>query len=283
MISEECVEDISIKRPYFYTIKEYALSSTIHGIGYIFETNRLIFERLLWIIVLIVAVLIGTLLSIYTYKSWQDDPILTSVGTTGFPIEKIEFPSITICGQGYINEVVDAALYHQFKEYLKIKHKRPKRFSELASDELLQEGRSFLIDMYPGAKMLPNELVRIMASPNEEVDKIIKTESIYYPDTLIDNCASPDAQNESNVQITNRRKRYTTNKKAEECPDDSWWYNGYGSCVHYNPNLGRKKWSEATSYCESLGDNIGLFAVEDEGRGYSTLWDALHKEGKYIF
>ena len=120
-------------------------------------------------------------------------------------------------------------------------------------------------------------------SPNEEVDKIIKTESIYYPDTLIDNCASPDAQNESNVQITNRRKRYTANKKAEECPDDSWWYNGYGSCVHYNPNLGRKKWSEATSYCESLGDNIGLFAVEDEGRGYSTLWDALHKEGKYIF
>ena len=93
MLSEECVEDISIKRPYFYTIKEYALSSTIHGIGYIFETNRLIFERLLWIIVLIVAVLIGTLLSIYTYKSWQDDPILTSVGTTGFPIEKIEFPN----------------------------------------------------------------------------------------------------------------------------------------------------------------------------------------------
>ena len=107
MLSEECVEDISIKRPYFYTIKEYALSSTIHGIGYIFETNRLIFERLLWIIVLIVAVLIGTLLSIYTYKSWQDDPILTSVGTTG---QWHNFTSLHLCSRVQVWSTVSKLL-----------------------------------------------------------------------------------------------------------------------------------------------------------------------------
>ena len=39
------------------------------------------------------------------YNDWQDNPVLTSVSTTAMPIAEIEFPAITICGQGSIAEV----------------------------------------------------------------------------------------------------------------------------------------------------------------------------------
>ena len=33
------------------TVKEYAAASSAHGVAYIFEPNRLIIERLFWILV----------------------------------------------------------------------------------------------------------------------------------------------------------------------------------------------------------------------------------------
>ena len=39
------------------------------------------------------------------YNEWQENPVLTTVSTTGKPIKDIEFPAITICSQGAIKEV----------------------------------------------------------------------------------------------------------------------------------------------------------------------------------
>ena len=33
------------------------------------------------------------------YQNWDDNPILTTVSTTAFPIHALEYPAITICGQ----------------------------------------------------------------------------------------------------------------------------------------------------------------------------------------
>ena len=38
-------------------------------------------------------------LSISAYIDWKKNPVLTTIGTTGHPIEKVEFPAITICAQ----------------------------------------------------------------------------------------------------------------------------------------------------------------------------------------
>ena len=45
-------------------------------------------------------------LSVQIYIGWQADPVLTSVSTTGYDIQKMEYPAITICAQGSVNEVV---------------------------------------------------------------------------------------------------------------------------------------------------------------------------------
>ena len=123
--------------------------------------------------------------------------------------------------------------------------------------------------------MLPNHLIRLMASPNQNVDQIIKADSTFNKHILSDiDCWDEKDINESKP----RRKRQSSIKNEKDCPDGNWWYDGYGTCLHFNPN-GKKTYDEAQSYCNSLGDGIDMFQVKEEGLGYSTLWDALRNQG----
>ena len=87
----------------FYTvikiINEYAKSTTIHGINYIFQSGIPIIERLLWIVVMMIMVFFASLLSRSAYIEWEDHPVVTTVKSTGKSIKDVEFPSITICAQ----------------------------------------------------------------------------------------------------------------------------------------------------------------------------------------
>jgi hypothetical protein len=85
--------------PVSQTAEEYSNSTTIHGIGYIFESGLWVLERLFWMIVVIIGIIFAITLSVAAYKQWKENPVLTSVATTGFPIEKVEFPAVTICAQ----------------------------------------------------------------------------------------------------------------------------------------------------------------------------------------
>ena len=67
------------KRPCYRTLKEYSSASTTHGIAYVFEDDRLVLERVLWIIVIIIAIFFAALFSINAYTNWQDEPVLTSI------------------------------------------------------------------------------------------------------------------------------------------------------------------------------------------------------------
>ena len=63
--------------------------------------------------------IIFSILSSYQiYVEWQHQPVLTTIGTTGLPIEQIKFPSITICGQGSSKDILDKAMYRQLTNYL---------------------------------------------------------------------------------------------------------------------------------------------------------------------
>ena len=87
-------------RPYSKTLIEYSLASTTHGIFYIFERGRLVLERFFWLIVVVIGIMLAAVWSFWAYEKWQDDPMLTTISTTGLPIQDVPFPSITICAQG---------------------------------------------------------------------------------------------------------------------------------------------------------------------------------------
>ena len=81
------------------TAREYSNSTSIHGIRYIFENDSFIFERTIWVLAVSCGIIFATIMSTTAYFDWQDSPVVTTVATTGYPIEKIEFPAITICAQ----------------------------------------------------------------------------------------------------------------------------------------------------------------------------------------
>ena len=73
-------------------------------------------------------------MSSYTiYKEWQNQPVLTTIGTTGLPIEKIKFPAITICGQGSSKDILNNAMFRQLGTYLA---SQGKNISEMSEEEV---------------------------------------------------------------------------------------------------------------------------------------------------
>ena len=104
---EKQVQEIDRKRgPLTKTLVEYGGSTTIHGLPYILEDGRLFLERVLWVVLVILGTFISLFFTLSIYKSWDESPILTTVGTTEYDIEQIEYPSITICTQGSVREII---------------------------------------------------------------------------------------------------------------------------------------------------------------------------------
>ena len=176
---EDDVDENKTKGSISRTAYEYAEVATTHGIYYIFEKGRLVFERVFWVIVVILALVFAIGLSIRAYSDWKANPVLTSVGTTGHPIEQVAFPSITVCPQGSANKVIGAALFRQFEAFLSSKNKN---VSELSEDEIVNEGISFLRDRYPGANAVPIQIARMLGSPGLDPDKNLEAMSMLNPE-----------------------------------------------------------------------------------------------------
>ena len=166
------------------TAEEYASSTTIHGIAYCFDLGKWKIDRALWFIIVLAAIAFAAYTTLIVLE--ETDPILTAVETAGLPIEDIMFPSITICPQGSVNEIIDAAFFKQFDDYLNSKslhHPRSKRenlenLPTLGASEIHKEGGNFLAEKYPGAKLLPLEMIQILGSPKLDTDKFLENEAI---------------------------------------------------------------------------------------------------------
>ena len=66
-------------------------------------------------------------MSLEMYIQWKENPTITTINTTAYPIKNVEFPAITICSQGSAKDILDAAMLKQFERFLKSKGKiKPK-------------------------------------------------------------------------------------------------------------------------------------------------------------
>ena len=260
------------KNPLKSTLHGYASVTTIHGISYLFEEKRPL-DRVFWISVVLLALGMVIHLSTNSYLNWQEDPVITSIGNAGYPIERVKFPAITICAQGSVREIVDAAIFKQFNEYLISKNKV---FDYLNNKELVEEGHAFLDEVYPGAKMPPNKLVAMMSSPVADSEKSM----------LADAILNPEPENDCNDgfedEHQNRTKRSNDQKSQDtKCPE-GWWDNQYGSCIHYHDV--KMTFDDAKNFCENHAiGGAKLLEIKSNGtdsiKDYITLYDELKKGG----
>ena len=106
----------------FHIINDYSGYSTIQGIIYIFKTDQSLAGRLVWISIVAFMILLGAYWSLQSYADWKNNPVLTTVATTAYAVKAIEFPAVTICGQGMSDDVIGAAMLNQFFKYLELKN-----------------------------------------------------------------------------------------------------------------------------------------------------------------
>ena len=83
------------------TLTDFAENTTIHGIGYIFNTLLPFIERCLWTVAFGFFACLAIYWSAEMAVEWQDDPVITTVKSTGKdkpifhkPIEDIKLQSI---------------------------------------------------------------------------------------------------------------------------------------------------------------------------------------------
>ena len=96
---------------------DYAARSSIHGIGYIFDKQLCFGDRLLWLVATLCAVMLAMWMISSTYTSWQTNQVITTLKTTTKPVTDMEFPSVTICGNGLHMDLVEKVLYENFNNW----------------------------------------------------------------------------------------------------------------------------------------------------------------------
>ena len=253
--------------PYLKSVKEYSQATTIHGISYLFENRLILYEKALWFLFVTLALIFAVLSSLSSYQKWVDEPILTSVSNTAYPVQKVPFPSITICPQGAANDIVDAAIFKQFVDYIEEKNLS---YDELTDSEIQQETYHFLNDKYPGSRQLPNQLVRMLGSPDVDPENKIEARAILNPEDVSD-CSSP---NETQKKTNTRKRRSPT---YGNCPND-FIETDHGSC--WNISTQSMTYDDALAYCNNLGNGAGeiLWFLDDHET--TKLYETLKPTGK---
>ena len=216
------------------TTKKYSSATTIHGISYIFNDVLSGLERLLWSIVVLVAICFTTFQVVTLYQEWQDNPVVTTLNTVALPIEKIEFPAVTICPQGSRQEIIDSVLFRQLKRYIQNKNGNATNFTP---GEMIEQVESFITDVYPGAKGKPTMLTRLMTSDNPEVS--IQNEAIIPP--------KDECDPSSNIAFANALNKELSN---DTCPDGFEMAQGSNYCIHAKSTP--ITYNDATKYCNEL-------------------------------
>ena len=99
-------------------LREFSEETSIHGVVYIFNRSRSGIEKIFWTIVVTLMLLLGSYWSLQAYGEWEKTPVLTTVLTTAYPVKKVDFPAVTICGQGMNEDAFTSGILKPFISYL---------------------------------------------------------------------------------------------------------------------------------------------------------------------
>ena len=78
-------------------IQEYLSISTIHGLFYLGARETSIIAKIVWFILVVLAITIGSLMMERVLENWEENPVLTSLDNAAQSLEQTQYPTITIC------------------------------------------------------------------------------------------------------------------------------------------------------------------------------------------
>ena len=266
--------------PFMKTLSDYASASVIHGVAYINPSRNSLGERILWLILVALAFAFASHEVRILYQSWQDNPVITVLDTVTLPIKEIEFPAVTICPQGSSKDIMNAALFEQFQNFVfdktdnltnfgKSKTSRKREVTEpqlynLSTSDVQNLIELFLVEVYGSNKIRPMEIIQLLTS--KEPDSIVENKAI-----LI-NEETQDCNGSSYEMIID-----TLNKQANpKCPE------GFDElddqiCIHVGEEV--ETHAEAEFYCEEKGFGSNNLLTLETTEHFNSLKQIL-LEGK---
>ena len=126
-------------------IEEYTNESTVHGLKYVFDRKIGLFDRLLWLVIVLCSMFMAIWMIGSSYSSWQQKMVITTLKTTAKPITDLDFPTVTICADGQHMGMVEKVVYNHFNKWKKEKYKS-KHLP--VDDKTKEEFSQFMKDMF---------------------------------------------------------------------------------------------------------------------------------------
>ncbi|KAJ0172807.1 hypothetical protein K1T71_011946 [Dendrolimus kikuchii] len=81
------------------SLDEFAQNSTLHGLRFIVDRTLNYVEKLFWLIVVIVSIVMCSFLIHNMWFKWQSNPIIITMNENLVPVDSVYYPSLTICPQ----------------------------------------------------------------------------------------------------------------------------------------------------------------------------------------
>ena len=259
---KEMKQKRSTRKRIVETTKDYSSATTIHGITYLTGDDTTAVERLLWLVVVILAILLATYQVVNLYKDWQDDPVVTTLDTVALPIEEIDFPAVTICPQGSRQEIVDLVLFRQLTEYIE---RTADNVTMLTEEQMVEQVVAFLNNVYPGAKGKPTKLTKMMTSDDPTVS--ITNDAVLGLEEECDASSNADM-----VEALNKKL------KNDTCPKDFEMAKESNYCIHKASTP--MDYNEASKYCNDLSGSSLLYL--DTYQDIDPLRESLEFSGSIV-
>ena len=238
--------------------KEFSSVTTIHGISYLASPDHSVGSKLFWIVTVILAILGTSYQVISMFWLWGDFPVITTLDTISYPIEKIEFPAVTLCPQGSVLEIMDTVFYYQFEKWVirkieKDDSSRNKRntdnsnghlssfLNSLTNAAVVDLLNEFMNETYPGANDIPTKFAALLSS--DDPDKTIESKAILMTENE-SRCDEKDIQEFSD---------HVKQKLGEECPET---FENLNSTTCILLVDAKTNYDAASSYCRDQGATI---------------------------
>ena len=224
------------------TCKSYASKSTVHGLSYLSDDDTSGFEKCLWGFIIILGLALTTFQLVLLFDEWEDSPLITTLNTSFYPIDEIQFPQVTICPQGSVNNLVERVLFKQLTEYIKLNSFQSKRENtpwNLTQEEVMNGIQHFLEDMYPKVKDAPSKYVRLLASKNPRMT--LEADAILNEGNETD---CDETHDEAFVQNLNEQLNARKCPQGFELIDDHY-------CVYVSEQ--QMSFDETSTYCSDKG------------------------------
>ena len=107
------------------------------------------------------------------------------------PLHEVEYPAITICSHGLIEDVISNALNKQFNDF--VKNSTGKDVADFTQQELDTLKKNYTQVLYPGAQAEPKNMVNVLTS--DEPDETLSSQVLTDPKSACFNstftCSDP--------------------------------------------------------------------------------------------